>query len=330
MPRLRKGPEPQRLLTALLGDYWFWRDEHIPSAVLVRLLGEFGITEESARAAIRRLAGRKLITASRTGRTTAYGIAARTAEVVVDRTYRMLSFGAEAPGWDGKWTVVAFSVPEGARGVRSALRVKLRLLRFAPLYDGVWVSPHDQVKPALDVLGELGVRAASVLRAEEAPGGPSEGALHNAFDVEALADEYRAFIERHQDLADRAAAGRVGPAEALIARATIGAEWRRFPDLDPDLPAALLPPDWPRPGARELFVRIYDTLGPLGEVRFRAILAETDPGLAELASHHTFAAIERRYREGGGHAPGDTDFERAARARRAAELTEGRRGKRGE
>ncbi|KAA9156684.1 PaaX family transcriptional regulator [Amycolatopsis acidicola] len=320
MPRLRKGPEPQRLLTGLLGDYWFWRDEHIPSKVLVRLLAEFGITEESARAALRRLAARKLVTASREGRTTAYGIPQRTAEVIVDRSYRMLAFGESAPDWDGRWTVVAFSVPEGARGARSSLRTRLRVLRFGPLYDGVWVSPHDQVKPVLDVLEELGVRG-SVLRAEEAPGGPEDGLLLRAFDIEALAGEYRSFLQRHRKLADRAARGRVGPAEALVVRATIGAEWRRFPDLDPDLPAALLPPGWPRPEARELFLRIYDTLGPLGEHHFRTILREGAPELADLAAHHTFATIERLYREGR-HAHGDTDFERAARERQAAELGE--------
>jgi phenylacetic acid degradation operon negative regulatory protein len=30
--------------------------------------------------------------------------------------------------------------------------------------------------------------------------------------------------------------------------------WRRFPFLDPDLPAELLPSDWPRRRAHELFV----------------------------------------------------------------------------
>src|SRR5690606_31925808 len=142
-PRAQEGPEPQLLLTSLLGDFWYWRDEHIPSTALVRLLDEFGITVDGARAAMRRLAARGLLTVVRNGRTTAYGIPARTSEVIIERTHRMLTFGATAPAWDGQWTVVAFSVPEQDRDVRTALRARLRLLRFAALYDGVWVSPHD-------------------------------------------------------------------------------------------------------------------------------------------------------------------------------------------
>jgi phenylacetic acid degradation operon negative regulatory protein len=45
---VQSGPEPQRLLTTLLGDYWYWRDEHIPSSTLVSLLGEFGISPVGA------------------------------------------------------------------------------------------------------------------------------------------------------------------------------------------------------------------------------------------------------------------------------------------
>jgi phenylacetic acid degradation operon negative regulatory protein len=56
LPRSQQGAEPQLLLTSLLGDFWYWRDEHIPSAALVQLLGEFDISPASARAAIRRLA----------------------------------------------------------------------------------------------------------------------------------------------------------------------------------------------------------------------------------------------------------------------------------
>lgn len=117
---VRSRAEPQLLLTSLLGDYWYWRDEHIPSAALVRLLAEFDIGQENARAAMRRLVAKDLLTTSRSGRTTAYGIPPRTSDVIVSRTHRMLTFGAEAPEWDGLWTVLGFSVPEQDREVRTA------------------------------------------------------------------------------------------------------------------------------------------------------------------------------------------------------------------
>jgi phenylacetic acid degradation operon negative regulatory protein len=257
LPRAQNGAEPQLLLTSLLGDFWYWREEHVPSAALIRLLAEFGITADGARAAMRRLAARGLLTVARTGRTTRYGIPERTAEVIVERTHRMLSFGATAPHWDGMWTVVAFSVPEHARDVRSALRAQLRVLRFAALFDGVWVCPHDRVDAAREVLSELAVTSATVLRATEPPGGPGPSGPTAAFDLEPLAKEYRAFVERYQPLLAQVEEGRIGPADALRLRTGLRVDWRRFPETDPALPAELLPAGWAGARAAALFGELH-------------------------------------------------------------------------
>ncbi|MFJ1764792.1 PaaX family transcriptional regulator C-terminal domain-containing protein [Amycolatopsis sp. NPDC088138] len=320
LPRSQQGAEPQLLLTSLLGDFWYWRDEHIPSAVLVELLGEFDISPASARAAIRRLAGRGLLTVSRSGRTTAYGIPARTSEVIIERTHRMLTFGTTAPDWDGQWTVVTFSVPEQDRGVRTALRSRLRVLRFAALYDGVWVSPHDLTGPALDALRELELRSATVFRATEVPG--DTGSPVAAFDLEPLAREYEEFAGRYEQVLTGLDAGLISPAQALRTRTELRVDWRRFPETDPDLPAELLPAGWARDRAQKVFLQIYDRLGPLAELRFRQVLAATDPALAEFASHHDSAKVAALFATMGDHHPaGDTPFEQAAEARRLDEAS---------
>ncbi|WP_432574783.1 PaaX family transcriptional regulator [Kineococcus sp. SYSU DK005] len=321
LPRARTGPEPQLLLTSLLGDFWYWRDEHIPSSALVRLLAEFGTSADGARAAMRRLASRGLLTVRRSGRATAYGIPARTAAVVVQRTHRLLTFGAQPPPWDGTWTVVTFSVPERARELRAALRARLRLLRFAALHDGVWVCPHDSAAAARALLDELGVRASAVLRASEVLSTTSSG-LRAAFDLEPLAQEYREFTRRYEPLLAAVEHGRTGPAEALRARTELRVDWRRFPETDPDLPQALLPADWPRQRAQAVFVSIYDRLGPPAEARFREVLAQSDPELAVLARHHDSAGIAELFAQLGDLRPsGDTPFERAVEQRRLREAS---------
>lgn len=323
LPRAKSGPEPQLLLTSLLGDHWYWNDEHIPSTALVRLLAEFGITADGARAAMRRLVARGLLTMTRSGRTTAYGIPPRTSEVIVERTHRWLTFGAHAPEWDGTWTVLAFSVPEQAREVRTQLRAQLRVLGFAAHYDGVWVCPRDAGAEAREVLVGLGLDTATILRATVLPGSADPA---SAFDLSELAAEYRAFVARYEPLLDVVGAGELTPAAALRTRTELRLDWRRFPETDPDLPAELLPADFPRARAQQVFVQIYDQLGPLAEQRFREVIAESDPGLAALARHHDSATVIRLHTELGERRPdGETPFEQVVRARRLDDARPGAR-----
>ncbi|GAA1896595.1 PaaX family transcriptional regulator [Actinomadura bangladeshensis] len=289
LPRGKQGAEPQRLLTTLLGDYWFWRAEHIPSAALVRLLEEFDISEAGARAALRRVASRGLLTSSRSGRTTAYGLPPRAHDVIVAHMLRLLTFGASTPSWDGEWTVVMFSVPEDQRDTRRALRDGLRLLHFGMLFDAVWVSPHDRTADVVALTRRLEVSGVTVLRAREIAEEGLDGVLDRAFDITALRERYERFVTTYREEGERVARSGVAPAEALRLRTAVMTDWRVFPNLDPDLPAELLPPGWPRDEARWLCVRIYDSLGEPAEQRFREILAGYAPELAELASHHVFA-----------------------------------------
>jgi phenylacetic acid degradation operon negative regulatory protein len=73
----------------------------------------------------------------------------------------------------------------------------------------------------------------------------------------------------------------------LTERTAIMDTWRTFPDLDPELPESMLPADWPRRRAREIFAQAYDTLGPLAEFRFRQVISEHAPELAYLVGHFT-------------------------------------------
>ena len=64
---------PPRLLLTLLGDYWWQRTEPLPSAAIVALLAEFGVSDSAARAALSRLTRNELLVTSKTGRRTSPG-----------------------------------------------------------------------------------------------------------------------------------------------------------------------------------------------------------------------------------------------------------------
>ncbi|MET8867909.1 PaaX family transcriptional regulator C-terminal domain-containing protein [Nonomuraea sp. NPDC004580] len=289
-PRYQVGAPPQHLITTLLGDYWISRPEQLPSAALVRLTEEFGVSPVAARAALSRLTKRDLLVSSKSGRRTYYRLTDQAAAVLQEGRQRIMSFGLEQGAWDGRWVMATFSISEEQRDLRHTLRARLRWLGFAPLYDGLWVSPRADADSAAAVLSELEIPMATVFRAE-ALDLPGMRAPQEAWDFEQLRRTYEGFLAQYAPLLDRVRKGTVGASEALVARSGIMDTWRTFPNHDPDLPAELLPADWPRAAARKLFVEIYDTLGPLAEFRVRQIVAEFDPALAGLVSHHGTGSI---------------------------------------
>ncbi|GAA0240925.1 PaaX family transcriptional regulator [Cryptosporangium japonicum] len=291
LPRAQGGPNPQHLFVTLFGDYWWARSEHLPSAGLVALANEFGISSASARAALSRLRRRNLLSASKVGRHTYYGLAPTTRQTIVEGGTRILSFGTDAGAeWDGTWLVVAFSIPEDQRDVRHTLRTRLRWLGFACLYDGVWVSAGGDASgaDAKAVVRECGIRDASVFRATSLDAVGEDAGRHplSAWDLDHLSAVYQDFIDRFEPLYQRILDGDIRSSEALVERTAVMDVWRSFPGLDPGLPSQVLPEGWPRHRAREVFSSVYDSLGPLAQVRFQHILSRYAPGLAPLVDHH--------------------------------------------
>jgi phenylacetic acid degradation operon negative regulatory protein len=285
------GTQPQRLLTTLLGEYWYRHGEHIPSAALVRLLEDFGVTAVGARAALSRLARRGVLESSRVGRNTFYGLTRDASVLVQDAFRRVLAFGERRQTWDGQWTIAAFSVPEEQRDVRHAVRNRLRWLGFAPLYDGMWVTPRPAMEAAARDLADLNVTAATVLTTDVDHTVLGSRSPLDAWDLSAVQAGYDEFIEGHLDLLAAARRGDVDPVAALIARTSVLDEWRAFPANDPDLPVILLPARWPRGRAREVFAEIYNALAPAAVARVREVVTQSAPDRAASVGHH-LAALE--------------------------------------
>ncbi|HEV3288003.1 MAG TPA: PaaX family transcriptional regulator C-terminal domain-containing protein [Streptosporangiaceae bacterium] len=278
---------PPRLLLTLLGDYWWRRTEPLPSAALVALLAEFGVSDSAARAALSRLTRNKLLITAKSGRRTVVRLSDRAARVLDDGGNQIFSFGRDSRPWDGQWSLVAFSIPEQNRAARDSLRKQLRWLGFAPLYDGLWVAARDRAVDVIAQLAELGITTATAFRASTVPGVSPDGLPQRAWDLDSLQERYVTFIANTSRLREHTLAGRVSPVAALVARTRVMDDWRGFPELDPDLPDELLPEAWPRATARELFTTTYDLLGPLAAHRVRQIIARYSPELAVHATHHS-------------------------------------------
>ncbi|TDB78073.1 PaaX family transcriptional regulator C-terminal domain-containing protein [Micromonospora sp. KC723] len=278
LPR-RQANSPQGLAVTLVADYTMDNRAWLPSAAIVALLGEFGVTSGAARTAISRLARRGVLEGSRRGRHSSYRLTRPAAVNLSAGGAEIAAFAADRESWDGRWTIVAFSMPKEESAQRRALRDDLRWRGYAPLYDGVWVSPRPMTAAARAVLAAVAFGTTSVFRARhlELDTGASRSPV-DAWDVAGISAQYRAFIRRWSPLLRRMTAGGVTGAEAVRARTEMMDTYRRFPVLDPLLPVELMPSGWPRARARELFVAVYDGLAEPAQEHIRAVAAHVAGG----------------------------------------------------
>ena len=113
----------------------------------------------------------------------------------------------------------------------------------------MWVSPHTrQQAEGQRILSEAGVDSSAMsFVASYGQVGSQDMLVARSWDLGALEQRYEDFIEEFTGLdpaTDEA---------ALRAQTRLVHEWRRFPFLDPRLPAQLLPDNWSGAKAADLF-----------------------------------------------------------------------------
>jgi phenylacetic acid degradation operon negative regulatory protein len=272
----------------LFGDYWLEPSEGLPSAALVTLLSDFGVNDAAVRVALSRMVKRDLLVSTRTGRNTYYHASARGKAILRAAMWRIAEFGSSHDDWSGEWSVVAFTIPENSRSLRAGARKRLGWLGFAPLYDGVWVCPHDRHEDAVRELATLGVTA-TPLQSTVAESGLPIRLPQTAWDLDQIAQRYHDFLDRTADVRTLLKERRVRPEEAIVHRTRLLEDWLDLSSRDPDLPAVLLPPDWPRAIARDVFLETHQALGGLATARVRRVVAAIDDELAASVELRTTA-----------------------------------------
>lgn len=292
LPRRQAGNSPQGLATTLVADYTLPTRAWLPSAAVTTLLGEFGVTSGAARTAISRLARRGVLESSRDGRHSYYRLTRDAAAELSAGGAWIARFAEQVRSWDGTWTLVAFSLPQEHGAQRRSLRGQLRWLGFAPLYDGLWVSPDPWNPTVAGRLAAVTPGAMTVFRASHvdlavtADRNPIE-----AWDIAAIAEHYEAFDRQWTPLLQRVRAGRISGAAAVRARTEIMDGYRHIPLLDPQLPVELLPAGWPRARAREVFVEIYDGLAEPAQRHVLDVVRQSTGKPAVDVMAHTVAVM---------------------------------------
>jgi phenylacetic acid degradation operon negative regulatory protein len=182
--------------------------------------------------------------------------------ILADGDRRIFSIGT-TDGHGGRWTVLWQAIPDDARAARERLVRRLRFLGFGSLQDGTWIAPHDRERAALALLDELGVgRHAGLLLGRPSQALDAGGLINRIWDLDALAERYRAFVEAFADApasTDRA---------AWQLRTRLVHAFRQFAFVDPELPEDLVAAPEGRAAAIELFHTRYPALAPAAQRYF--------------------------------------------------------------
>ena len=259
------APAARSVLLTLLGEYVLPAAGHVWQETLIGALETLDHKTPSARRALARSVAAGWLSTERHGRRARVHLTPATAEMLRAGTERIYSFG-DPWTWDGRWLLVVLRVPEERREVRHQVRTRLAWAGFGSLGGGLWISPHvDRERELHDAAGDGSAAEVVTFRAEIGDVGDPAKVVAEAWDLDAVAAAYRDFVARFGRLRP------TSPEATFRAQTQLVHEWRKFPFLDPDLPAGMLPARWPGKRAHDLFQERHALWHTAAQAYFRGL-----------------------------------------------------------
>jgi phenylacetic acid degradation operon negative regulatory protein len=234
--------------------------EPVNGPVLFRLLADLGLSGPAARSQLLRMRRDGWLSSERAGRQARY----RLSPIVFagqERVERQLR--GDRPPWRGSFSGVLYSVPERARPYRDRLRRSALILGYVGLRPGLAVATTDRYEDLIAALppqpaGSQVLRTVLTFSAAD-----TRQLAADLWDLDHVAALYRrAIADVDQRLADVQLTRPAGAA-ALRAFAAAVLPLYQAGAADPDLPAELLPADWPGQDLSDAIGRAFTTFVPL-------------------------------------------------------------------
>ncbi|MEO7005470.1 MAG: PaaX family transcriptional regulator C-terminal domain-containing protein [Terrimesophilobacter sp.] len=247
----------------------------ISVAELIRLMNAVGVSAPHTRTAISRVKAKGLLLPETRQAAAGYALNPEAVPMLESGDRRIFTFRQMADG--DQWCLLSFSIPETQRGVRHLLRQRLGWIGCGTVSTGLWICPAfltDEVEQIVTEL-HLGEQVTIFLTDTPRTAHSLAEAARRWWDLERLAGLHRNFLEsqrgiptggvdphdtdRHgtdphdtephgTDLQD------AGGSFRRFIRALD--QWRILPYLDPGLPPAALPDNWPGFDSLALFEQI--------------------------------------------------------------------------
>ena len=257
------GGVPTRLMVLGLAH----NDGTVHGTELYRVATECDISVETVRSCIRRLIGEGLFERRGEGRDAVFPATEEgKALLEVNQQRHLLAYAQDGAGrgWDRKWRIASFAIPESHRGARDRFRDHLLGLGGAVLQPATYVSPHPWEAEVHAGAERLGIAEyVTTLSTDDVSIGtvtdPREIA-GRLWELDQVADGYRGFIDTYKDVPAqlermRGKGERLSEHDFLPGALHIAIRFNEVFGHDPLLPPELLPKPWPGREARDLLAR---------------------------------------------------------------------------
>lgn len=225
---------------------------------LIRLLADLGLSEPASRSLLLRMRREGWLESERSGREARYRLAPAV-DAAQARIRRQLT--GQRPDWHGYFSGVLYEIPEPARAFRDRLRRTAQLLGYVTLRPGLLVATTDHWTDLTSMLSDQ-PPGSQVLRVQiRLDDADSHLVAARLWALDELAGQYRSVLAEARTRTDQADQHPPGPAAF---RAFAAATMPIFDASagDPDLPAELLPADWPGDQLSGALSRAYRAFSP--------------------------------------------------------------------
>jgi phenylacetic acid degradation operon negative regulatory protein len=266
---------PRAAMLTLYGEYVMHRGGEIGIGSLVRLLSNFGLSEQAIRSAVSRMCRSGLLKAKRANRKSYYSLTNEGHSLLAEGAQRI--FQRKKSRWDGNWNIVTYSIPERMRQARDRLRLELGWMGYGALGEATWISPYNLTREVKNLLHRLNIEEyVHIFSAQHQSSTDPRKIVSHCWDLGKIHQKYADFLTEYRPKLEghlkRLQAGEtIEPSECFVARFNLIHEYRKLPFLDPDLPRELLPENWLRPQAAALFDEYHDLLTEKANEYFESV-----------------------------------------------------------
>ena len=242
------------LLFTVLGEFVLPTGGTAWTSAFIEIFARLGVEEKATRQALARTGADGWIRPVRHGRRTRWTLTPDGDRLLTEGTERIYAFASSQSDWDGSWLLVLARVPEADRATRHQLRTRLSWAGLGSPAPGIWITTHvERMAEAELALDQAGVGDRQIFVAEHRGGGELGTLVSQAWELAAIEQRYEAFLAEF-DSPDTQ--------DPLVRLIELVHAWRRFPSIDPGLPAHLLPARWSGTRAAELFASRHAAWSP--------------------------------------------------------------------